>query len=221
MELKSAEVVSTLESVPQPEAGARDRECIEAFLAGDRSAFDRLVARYMDRTFNLCCRYLGDPEDANDCAQEVFVKVYQSLKKFRFESSFSTWLYTITVNTCKNRLKSAEYRYRKRMVPIAAPGGDEGSDGRSPSGGRSGAVGELEDPAPSPLAELTRMESEALVARAISTLPHDARAVLVLRDVEGLSYEEIAGVTGYNIGTVKSKLARARQQLREKLRGAV
>ena len=185
---------------------------IEAFLAGDRSAFDKLVLRHQDRVFNVCYRLLGDYEEASDCAQETFVKVYRALKDFRFGSSFSTWLYAIAVNTCKNKLNSAEYRRRKRMVPLDDPPGNS-------TGGAT--VRELEDPAPSPLAQLTEKERERLVQEAIDELPHDARMVVVLRDVEGLSYEEIVQATGYNMGTLKSKLARARQQLKEKLKGVV
>jgi RNA polymerase sigma-70 factor (ECF subfamily) len=185
---------------------------IKSFLAGDRSAFDRLVLGHQDRVFNVCYRLLGDHEEAGDCAQETFVKVYRALKDFRFGSSFSTWLYAIAVNTCKNKLQSAEYRRRRRMVPIDDPQEDF-------AGGAT--VREIEDPAPSPLAQLAEKERERLVQAAIDELPPDARTLVVLRDVEGLSYEEIVQATGYNMGTLKSKLARARQQLKEKLKGVV
>jgi RNA polymerase sigma-70 factor, ECF subfamily len=185
---------------------------IKAFVAGDRSAFDKLVLGHQDRVFNVCYRLLGDYEEASDCAQETFVKVYRALKDFRFGSRFSTWIYAIAVNTCKNKLNSAEYRRRKRMVPIDDPPVDS-------TGGAT--VRDLEDPAPSPLVQLAERERERLVQAAIGELPHDARTVVVLRDVEGLSYEEIVQATGYNLGTLKSKLARARQQLKEKLKGVV
>jgi RNA polymerase sigma-70 factor (ECF subfamily) len=127
---------------------------IKDFLAGDRSAFDQLVLRHQDRVFNVCYRLLGDHEEASDCAQETLVKVYRALKDFRFGSSFSTWLYAIAVNTCKNRLHSAEYRRRKRMVAIDDP--PESSPGGA-------TVRDLEDPAPSPLAQLAEKERERLV----------------------------------------------------------
>lgn len=186
-----------------------DTAWIKAFLAGDRSAFDKLVLSHKDRVFNVCYRLLGDYEDASDCAQETFVKVYRSLKDFRFDASFSTWLFTIAVNTCRNKLNSAEYRRRKRMIPIDDP--PEGHE-------RAKNVRELADPGPSPLAQLVEKERERLLQDAMDALPPDARAVVILRDVEGLSYEEIVLVTGYNMGTLKSKLARARQRLREILR---
>jgi len=184
---------------------------IRAFLNNDRSAFDNLVRSYQDRVFNVCYRMLGDYEEANDCAQETFVNAYKALKGFRFEARFSTWILTIALNVCRNRLKSMEHRYKQRMVRIDS----------SPEG--TGGLGriEIEDPAPSALAQLARKEQEKLLQKAIDELPRDARAIAVLRDIEGLPYEEIAHITGYNPGTVKSKLARARQQLREKLKGLI
>jgi RNA polymerase sigma-70 factor, ECF subfamily len=185
-----------------------DSECVRAFLAGDKDMFDGLVLRYQHMVFNLCYRFLGDYDEADDCAQETFVKVFRSLKSFRFDASFATWLYSITVNTCKNRLKAADYRYRKKMVSIT-PVDDTNS--KTPPY-------EIEDHAPSPFSRLEAKESELLLQRAIDSLSHDAKTVILLRDIEGLSYEEIAHITGYNLGTVKSKLARARQQLRQMLR---
>jgi RNA polymerase sigma-70 factor (ECF subfamily) len=181
---------------------------IRAFLAGDADGFDRLVLRYKDRVFNLCLRLVGDFEEANDCAQETFVKVYRSLNDFRFGSSFSTWLYAIAVNHCRNRLKSRHFRFWKRAVPIDPLDKEDDSN----------RIVEVEDPAPSPLAQMAEREKEALLQQAIKSLSEGHRAVVILRDMEGLSYEEIVRITGYNVGTVKSRLARARQQLREKLK---
>ncbi|HOW42408.1 MAG TPA: sigma-70 family RNA polymerase sigma factor [Candidatus Omnitrophota bacterium] len=170
--------------------------------------FNELVLKYQDRVFNLCYRFMGNYEEADDCAQEVFLKVYRSLKDFRGESSLSTWVYRIAVNTCKNRLMSREYRERKRTISIDAPVQTE-----------EGEVGlEIKDESRSPARELDAREKDALIQEAIAALPEDQRQVVVLRDIEALSYEEIAGITGLNIGTVKSKLSRARQALCEKLR---
>lgn len=207
----ASELSKRNEEIKQP---VREQEqetaWIKAFLAGEKGAFDQLMLRYKDKVFNLCYRFLGDYDDAGDCAQDTFVKAYRALKSFKFGSSFSTWLYAIAVNTCKNKLKSAEHRYRKKMVRIDAEKEGEKSLSR-----------EIEDSAPSPLDQLAKKEKEALLRSAITALPEEARAVIVLRDIQGLSYEEIARVTGYNMGTVKSKLARARQQLREKLKGVI
>ena len=188
-----------------------DIELVKSFKAEDKTAFDKLVLKYKNKVFNLCYRMLGNYEDANDSAQDTFVKVFCSLDKFRMESTFSTWLYRIAVNTCKNKFVSVEYRYREKTVRIDDP--DESEEGSHKI--------EIRDESLSPGAELERKEKEALIQKAIAALPKEQKAVVVLRDINGMSYEEVAKVTGYNLGTVKSKLARARQALREKLRGAV
>lgn len=198
-------------SKPPPSPEAPETIWIRAFLAGDPSAFDKLVLGFKDRVFNLCYRLVGDYDEANDCAQETFVKVYRSLKDFRFEATFSTWLCTIAANTCRNRLKSLEYRTRRKMVRI--------DPAATPEGGPSSL--ELEDPAPSALVQLTRREQADAIQQAIDTLTEDHRTVVILRDLEGLSYEEITKITGYTLGTVKSKLARARHRLCEQLKGVI
>ncbi|MFA6356867.1 MAG: sigma-70 family RNA polymerase sigma factor [Candidatus Omnitrophota bacterium] len=161
--------------------------------------FDELVLEHKDKVFNLCYRFLGNYEEADDCAQETFVKVYRSLKDFRRESSVSTWIYRIAVNTCKNRVASAQYRRSRNMVQLD----------------------EIGDEKLSPAKEADRSEKGELIQEAIDSLPHDQKSVVILRDVEGLSYEDIAAATGLNLGTMKSKLSRARQELREKLKGLV
>lgn len=188
-----------------------DEALVTAFQDGNKKAFDELVLKHQDRVFNLCYRLLGDYQEANDSAQETFVRVYQSLNKFRKESKFSTWLYRIAVNTCKNRLKSLEYRFGKKMVRFDNP---QSAEDGPPSM-------EIRDEAISPFAELEKKEKLKTIHKAIESLPAAKKTVVILRDVEGLSYEEIAGITGYNLGTVKSKLARARSDLREKLKGVV
>ena len=194
-----------------PRSPEEDAALIRAFQAGKKAVFDELVLRHKDKLFNLCYRFLGDYQDANDSAQETFIKVYRSLKKFRFESTFSTWLYRIAVNTCKNKLKSSEYRHRKKMVRLDNPGKSEGA---------ADSI-EIRDETQSPLVELEKKERLMLIQNAIDSLPTEKKTVVVLCDIEGLSYEEIAHITGYGLGTVKSKLARARLDLRKKLRGVI
>lgn len=186
-----------------------DGEWVKAFQAGDKTAFDALVLRHKDKLYNLCYWFLGDRQEANDSAQDVFIKVFRSLKKFRFESTFSTWLYRIAANTCKNRLKSSDFRHQKKRVRFDNPG--ETEDGQY--------AAEIHDKTPSPMVELEKKERMMLIQKAIASLPTDQSTVVVLRDIEGLSYEEVANITGLNFGTVKSRLSRARQQLRKKLRG--
>lgn len=187
-----------------------DAADISAYVSGDRSALDRLVERHQDRIFNLCFRLLGNSDDAEECAQETFVKVFRSINGFRLESSFSTWLYAIAVNTCKNRRNSAEYRFWKRVLRF----GQDNVDDEGPD------YFDIEDQTPSALARMTEKESEVLLQSAIDSLPYDQRAVIVLRHIEELSYDEISRITGYNPGTLKSKLSRARLQLQKKLHGA-
>jgi RNA polymerase sigma-70 factor (ECF subfamily) len=178
-------------------------------MSGESIDFDRLVLELKDKVFNLCFRFLGNYEEADDCAQETFVKVYRCLKNFRGDSSVSTWVYRIAVNTCKNRVASAQYRNNRRAIRLDGPVAD-GEDERP---------FEIGDEKLSPDARADRNEKGELIQKAIDSLPADQRAVVVLRDIEGLSYEDIAEATGLNIGTVKSKLSRARQELREKLKG--
>lgn len=191
--------------------GELERGLITSAAKGDREAFEALVRSRMHRVFNMCYRLMGDHEDAGDCAQETFLKAFRSLKDFRGESSFSTWLFSIAVNTCRSRLQSATYRGSQRNVSLAA-------DASTPAD--PGAVDPI-DPAPSVLDQMERHELEVLIQQAINALPPEARTVIVLRDIEGFSYEEIARVTGLAVGTVKSRIARGRMQLREKLKGVL
>lgn len=194
----------------QKSAGSlgEDAILIRAFKGGDKTAFDKLVLKHKNKLFNLCYRFLGDYQEANDSAQETFIKVYESLKKFRFESTFSTWLYRIAVNTCKNKLKSSGYRRKKKMVWLDNPGWPDNSQ----------PAIEVQDETYSPEKELEKKERMRMIQEAINTLPTEQKEVVTLRDIEGLSYGEIVEITGFNIGTVKSRLARARLDLRKKLR---
>jgi len=183
-----------------------DAALVRSFQAGNKAAFDKLVLNHKDRIFNLCFRFLGDYQEANDSAQEVFVKAYRSLKRFRFESAFGTWLYRIAVNTCKNKVKSLDYRYAKKMVYLDNPGAVQDAHGL-----------EISDETQSPLAELEKRERMELIQRAIESLPPEQKTVVILRDIQGLPYDDIADITGYGLGTVKSRLSRARLELRRKL----
>jgi RNA polymerase sigma-70 factor, ECF subfamily len=196
--------------VAQGAAQSEDRSDISAFLAGEAGALDRLVMRHKDRIFNLCFRLLGDYNDAEECAQEIFVKVFRSLKTFRLESSFSTWLYSIAVNTCKNKRNSAEYRFWRRVLRF----------GQNEQEEEGGPDFDFEDPSASPLDLMSAKEQELILQNAVNSLSYDHRTVIVLRHIEDLSYEEICGITGYNLGTLKSKLARARVELQKKLQRA-
>lgn len=189
------------------QAQTDDFALIRAFHKGNNDAFDALVMRYKDRVFNLCLRFLGDSQEAEDTAQDVFVKAFKSLNKFRFESSFYTWLYRIAVNSCKNKVKSLWYRFRKNE---AWTDSSEGSPEWSQSEYRSDSYG-------NPAASLENKELMNALQKAINSLPSDQKSVIILRDIQGLSYEEITDITGFKLGTLKSRLSRARYSLREKL----
>jgi len=191
--------------------GDKDAEIVRAFQAGDKAAFDKLVLKHKDKLFNLIYWYLGDYQEADDCAQETFIKAFISLKKFRFESVFSTWLYRIAINTCKNRLKSAAYMWKKKTVSL------ENSEG---SRGFNNSL-EIPDESLSPANELEIKERLILIQMGIDSLPEEQKRMVVLRDIQGLTYEEIADITGLNLGTVKSRLSRGRLELRNKLRGRI
>ena len=188
-----------------------DAVLIRDFCEGDKAAFDSLVLKHKDRLFNLCYRLLGDYEEANDSAQETFIKVYRSLKKFRLESAFSTWLYRIAVNTCKNKLKSSAFRQKRKMVPLENP----------ISANRSSPSLQIQDESQSPAMALEKKERMRVIQEAINALPAEQREVVTLKDIEGFSYEEVAEITGFNLGTVKSRLARARLSLRKTLRSVI
>lgn len=204
--------MSNLTNIKTAETGSaeNDNDLINAFIKGDHSAFEKLVLKYQDRVFNLCCRLLGDRVEAEDSAQDVFVKVYRSLKGFRFKSSFYTWLYRIVINTCKNRIKSVEYRRTKSRVSID-----------SDQENRSNTIVDIVDQRPMPDKTLEQKEKMKRIQEALNSLPPDQKTVVVLCDIEGLSYDEIASITKNRLGTVKSKLSRARLGLRNKLEGII
>jgi RNA polymerase sigma-70 factor (ECF subfamily) len=191
-------------------AEARESEdLVRAILAGNDKAFDELVGLNKRFVFNLCYRLLGDYDDADDCAQEVFIKVHRSIRGFRFDSGFRTWLYRIAVNTCKNRFRSLEYRMGQKKVRL-----DMNDD-------EDKKTIEIGNGKPSPALALRRKELGRLIQEAVNRLPDEQKLVVVLRDMEGRSYEEIIEITGLKLGTLKSKLSRARLRLRESLKGAI
>ena len=150
---------------------------------------------------------MGDYQEANDCAQDTFINIFRHLSTFRFKSTFITWAHRIAVNTCKNRLKSFHYRFSRKLVRLNNPGG------------ASGFVDDLADETDTPDIAHEKKERWNLIHKAIDALPAEKKTVIVLRDIQGLSYEEIVKITGLNPGTLKSKLARARQDLKSKLSG--
>jgi len=176
---------------------------------GDMSAFDSLVLKYQDNVFNLCFRMMGDYDDARDCAQDTFYKAYRSLKGFRFQSGFMTWIYRIAVNTCKNNLSLSHRRMINKSLDV------EGMETEITSSGDT----RRNSTRPDKLYE--KKEMEALIQKAVSSLPEDLRSLVILKDMDDRTYEDIAEILDMKSGTVKSRLARARQILREQLRGMI
>ena len=191
-----------------PEA---DVVLIRAFQAGDKTAFDGRGVRHKDDLFNLIYWFLGDYEEANDCAQDVFIKVYKGLKGFRFESAFATWLYRIAINTCKNRIKSSAYKWKKKTVSL-----ETANDSKN-----GNPFSEIVNGSPTPVMVLEKKEKMMRIESAINSLPEEQNQVVVLRDIQGLSYQDISDITGLNLGTVKSRLARGRLELKNKLKGRI
>lgn len=185
-----------------------DPELIAAILGGSEAAFGALMDRYKDRVFRLLGRYCRDPVECEDLAQDVFLKVFRKLDTFQHESQFFTWLYRITVNAATDYLSRASRR-RLRLVED-----DSMLDG-SASGG-SGGAGRDHD-AQSPAAPLLRAELAAVTRQIVDKLPEKYRTILILREFEDLSYNEIAAVLQCNLGTVESRLFRARQRFKEAL----
>jgi len=169
-----------------------DREAVEACQRGEREAFDGLVERYQRDIYRLCYRYVNDPQDANDIAQEVFLKAYRAIGKFRGDSSFSTWLYRIAVNACLN--------FRSSRRPAAEELSDALQDGRA------GALATMEEE-----------ERAKRVRDAVGRLPEKQRATLILKVYHELTHEEVAGIVGSSVGTVKANLFHALGNLRKML----
>jgi len=163
-------------------------ELLDRLRAGDARAFEELVASHQHRVFGVALRMLGNRAEAEELAQEVFLRVHRAIGEFRGEAKLSTWLYAIASRLCLNRLASSERRMARH---------GEGTLTR--------------------LASVERSELETALHRAIGELSEERRIVVVLRDLEGLSYEEIATALELELGTVRSRLHRARMDLREKL----
>lgn len=176
-----------------------DFELVQRVQAGDKKSFDVLVLKYQHKVINLVMRYMHDPDTAQDVAQEAFIKAYRGLKNFRGESAFYTWLYRIAINTAKNHLVSQGRR---------APTNDIDADEAEQFEGES-ALKEYGTPEN----EMLRDEIQTMVSQAIDALPDDLRTAIVLRELEGMSYEEIAEAMDCPIGTVRSRIFRARESI--------
>ncbi len=207
-ELLGVEIVHK-EATHKTESGVSLDEAalIQRCLAGDDTAFDLIVSRYQDMVFNLALRLLGTREEALDLSQEVFFQVYRKLGSFRQDSSLKTWIYRIAINRAKN----CQRWWRRRESEMTAVTIDE----VEVSWTLSATLGSSYSVAPDEA--LRRKEIGHILYKAIATLPFDQRTILLLKEIDGLSYEEIARTLNLALGTVKSRLARARKALRDQL----
>lgn len=187
-------------------ADKEDWKLVKLFCQGDRIAFDRLVLKYQDLVVGMCTRLTASIQEGEDSAQDIFLKMYKSICSFRGDAKFTTWLYKVTVNTCNNKSKSFWKKLSKKSYSLDDQLDDEPKH-------------DIGDTSFYPQKDLERKRIGIAVKDAISKLSEKHRTLVVLRDIEGLSYDEITESTGLSKGTVKSRLSRARALLQEKLKG--
>lgn len=185
----------------------KDDVLISGFKEGDTDAFQELVLKYEQRVFNHCMRMVNDEEDSYDLTQEIFLKVFRKIGNYEHTYSFYTWLYRITVNCCIDFL-----RRKKRQVNSVSLSAGHGDDA-----GINGKDQDIPDHTFVPDTALDQRELDQVLHAAIAQLSEKLRAIIILKEIEGFSYEEIAEVLGCSKGTVKSRLFRARERLKELL----
>ncbi|OPX91270.1 sigma-70 family RNA polymerase sigma factor [Pelotomaculum sp. PtaB.Bin117] len=170
----------------------------------DLSAFEELVHIHQNRVYALCLQFSGNHDDAQDLAQDAFIQAYRALGSFRNEADFGTWLHRITVNICLNSKR------KNKMKPLSLDEPYQSEDGSEIRHEVAGTDGD-------PLRDLEEKEFRGLVQAALKSLSDEHRAVLILREIEGYSYEEVSSMIGCSLGTVKSRLSRARQVMRRRM----
>jgi len=184
-----------------------DTALVRRVQSGDKGAFDLLVLKYQNKIVNLISRYVNDPIEALDVAQEAFIKAYRAISNFRGDSAFYTWIYRIAINTAKNHLVA-----QNRRPPL--------TDVDSQDAEQFDLETRLKD-RDTPESELLRDEIEQTIYSAINELPDDLRTAIVLREIEGMSYDEIAEAMDCPIGTVRSRIFRARDAIDKRLKPLV
>lgn len=177
-----------------------EKKLIKQSISGDIQSFETLINRYQKMAFNVAYRILGNEEDAKDMTQEALIKVFRNLKSFRMDSSFSTWLYRIVMNTCKDHL-------RKNKVKVI-------SMDQSYDVGDGEVQMEFEDEGLKPDELLVSKETQSEVQEALMEVSEKNRIVVVLRDIKGFSYSEISDIVNIPIGTIKSRISRGRNELK-------
>jgi RNA polymerase sigma-70 factor (ECF subfamily) len=181
-----------------------DKEIIERVKGGDKKAYDLLVLKYQQRVINLISRFVKNHSDALDVSQETFIKAYRALPNFRGESAFYTWLYRIAVNTAKNHLTVQSRKITKSDYDVTDIEQIEGN------------MSLIEQTTPENL--LHKDELQETVLKTIENLPEDLKSAIMLREIDGLSYEDIANVMDCPVGTVRSRIFRAREMIDNKIK---
>lgn len=187
---------------------SRDMVLVRKCLSGDQEAFATVVQDYQGMVYNLAYRFLGEKGEAEDLAQEVFLKVYKSLKSFKGKSTLKTWIYRITSNMALNRIKFLQRRHRHGQVNLEGDGRED----------RLAPIDTLSDSQPDPLKRVHASDISERLQAALDELSPEQRAVVILRDIEGFTYDHIAETLDLNLGTVKSRLARGRMNIQELMR---
>ena len=177
-----------------------ERALIDRASGGDPEAFNQLMEQHERRMYAVALRMCANREDAQDCLQEAMLRVYRAIGNFKGESSFSTWVYRITMNTCLDELRRKKNKQSASLDDLL-------DEGWAPADERT-----------SPEKHAVRAETARILHQTIRELPEDMRAAVVLRDIQGYAYEEIAKILDINVGTIKSRISRGREKLREKLR---
>jgi RNA polymerase sigma-70 factor (ECF subfamily) len=185
---------------------AQEQSLVEQCKNGDTAAFDRLIRIHQDRIYNLALHLLGDPEDALDLAQEVFLTLFRKIDSFRGESALSTWLYRITANLARNFWSRQERKGYSHTISL--------DETESPDGDKDLPL-QIPDSNPGPRNQAAGRELGAILKEQLKSLSFEHRQILIMRFSEGVSYEEMAHILDSSVGTVKSRLNRAREELRK------
>jgi len=194
------------------EQDRRDKILVRRLKLGDERAFQELVQTYQNRVFGLVFRMIGNRQEAEDLAQDVFLTVYKAIGSYRGEGRFYTWLYRVASNTCKNRIKYLKGRHFNTRVDV-----DDNTEAQMPSR-EGGALHSLQSQVPGPEAMIQGQRLQRAIQRELANLDEEHRLLIVLRDIEGLPYADIMRITGLPAGTVKSRLHRARVALKERMK---
>ena len=188
-------------------AALDDHALVAKIQVGERQAFSTLVSRWQDKVYTQCYRQLGDTDLAQEAAQEIFIKLYKGLGSFQFQAKFSTWLFRVVLNHCSNL---RDYHFRRKK------GFHEPLEGRNSDNPR-----QLQGQSERPDQQLEREEQRELIQDCLNKISEEQREILILRDIQGLSYDEISETLNLNLGTVKSRVHRARNALRPILKEAL